>query len=574
MERLSGTFAVRRLNALLKAQAFGALGALVPRLTDMIVSGNVIGVDALAGIAATVPVTIGALFLGKLVYCGSGYLYAKCQGEFDREGAREIAGMALELAAVVGALIYATMFFGRDMYMDLMGISGSIREQAVAYWRWTSVYLAVFPSLMVMWRLVYADGETVTTAIGDVCQPVFALVLTVVLAKATGSAGGSALGTLIAEIAADSIMMLHLFRKANTIAPKWCFSLARAKELVFYSLTDASTRLCQCGFMAVVNRLVVYAASAEFLPVVGVIALLLELREVLDKIGDAYTPIAEMYLGEGNLRQLRILARHALSVAAAVGAGLMAALAFFAPEVVAFYGIPRGLVFDHSVTALRICCVALPVSSVIAFMTSHYLVLGRVAMSVTLTVAAEFLMTAGCASVFCFFWGLDALWIGLPFGGFLALVVTMAYAWMVDRRDFPMLIPPAGDGVLTVSFVPETGRIVRVRDEVERFLSERDVPAATIGRIMLLVEECAMALLDNNGKKARKIVAEGSFHVEPESVRVVIRDTGRICDITDDDARVSGLRSFVIAGMMRQYSDRRYLNTIGCNRAAFTFSRA
>lgn len=74
------SFARKRFNALLRAQAFGVVGALVPRLADLFVSGNVVGVDALAGVAAVMPVTVGALFVGKLVYCGSGYLFAKYQG--------------------------------------------------------------------------------------------------------------------------------------------------------------------------------------------------------------------------------------------------------------------------------------------------------------------------------------------------------------------------------------------------------------------------------------------------------------------------------------------------------------
>lgn len=49
------SFARIRLNLLLKSQAFGALGAFACCVTEMIVAGNIVGVDALAGIAATAP---------------------------------------------------------------------------------------------------------------------------------------------------------------------------------------------------------------------------------------------------------------------------------------------------------------------------------------------------------------------------------------------------------------------------------------------------------------------------------------------------------------------------------------
>ena len=112
------SFATHRMNMLLKGQAFGAVGALVWRLSDMVVAGNIVGVDALAGIAATIPVFIGAQFLAKMVYCGAGYLFAKRQGEFEPEKAREVVGTAMESAIVVGVLSFCAMYFGRDLYLD------------------------------------------------------------------------------------------------------------------------------------------------------------------------------------------------------------------------------------------------------------------------------------------------------------------------------------------------------------------------------------------------------------------------------------------------------------------------
>ena len=78
-----------------------------------------------------------------------------------------------------------------------------------------------------------------------------------------------------------------------------------------------------------------------------------------------------------------------------------------------------------------------------------------------------------------------------------------------------------------------------------------------------------MTVADDNGMG--KALAEASFSVTADETRVVLRDTGRLRDITDDDAQVSSFRSFVVSGLMRSYDNRRYLTTIGCNRAAFSF---
>ena len=77
---------------------------------------------------------------------------------------------------------------------------------------------------------------------------------------------------------------------------------------------------------------------------------------------------------------------------------------------------------------------------------------------------------------------------------------------------------------------------------------------------------------DNVGRKG--VLSEVSFVVSDEETQMVIRDTGKLRDITDSDARVSSFRNFVISGLMRSYENRRYLTTIGCNRAAFSFRNA
>lgn len=563
------SFASQRLHGLLTTQAFGAGGALVACVVDMIVAGNLVGVDALAGIAAVLPVLVGAQFLARLVYCGAGYQFAKYQGLMDRERTRRVVGLSLEAAAVVGLAFFAVTALGRDLYLDYMGLSGNVREQAVLYWRWIMVYHSISPLTMTMWWLVYADGETVVTAIADTTSPFLTIVLSVVFTRMTGTAAGAALGVLVGLISADMLSLLHLLRKSNAVVPTLNFSWRGLWEIVSYSLTDSVAKLCQCGFVAVVSKLVVFSASVAYLPVVSMVALVQQLCDILNRIGNAYTPIAAMYLGERNLPRLRELARHSLLIAVVVGVLLLAVVELLAPQIVTLYGIPRGDVFDSCVIVLRGGALALPIASVLLFLCSHYLVLGRIALSVTNTVLMSFLLTASSAVAFCLAWGVGALGVGLPAGVILTLIAVAVYCWAVERQR-PLLIPADRNAVLNLTFTPDAGRIVRARDEGERFLRTQGVGSETVARIMLLVEECAMSAADAC-RRAERMSIEASFLVDGDAVTLVLRDTGEARDVTDGDAQVTSLRSFVIAGLMRSYENRRYLNTIGCNRAVFSF---
>lgn len=228
--------------------------------------------------------------------------------------------------------------------------------------------------------------------------------------------------------------------------------------------------------------------------------------------------------------------------------------------------------YETSVHALKVSALTIPISSMLCFLSSHYLTINRVALSVVETVLEEFVLTAGCVVALGLLYGLDAIWFGLPIGGALTLVLIGAYGWRRNGCFLPMFIPADRSAILNLTFVPVAERIVEIRDAAERFLLGQGVLRETVSKIMLLVEECAMTVADDNGGR-RVVLSEVSLSVSADETCVILRDTGRLRDITDGDARVSSLRSFVVSGLMRSYEDRRYLMTIGCNRAAFAFRR-
>jgi len=368
-------------------------------------------------------------------------------------------------------------------------------------------------------------------------------------------------------------MMLHLFRKSNTVVPKWCFSVAGVRELVSCSMTDAVTKLCQCGRLAVVNVLVVRLASPHLLPVVGVVTLIDDLREILDRVGDGYMPVAGMYFGEGNVNRVGCLARRSALVAVVAGFFAMAVVLLFAPQIVSFYGIGPGEVADRGVWALRVCALVLPVASLLAFLCSHYLVVGHVRLAAAETVLEEFLLTALAALGLGLVFGFHGIWIGIPVGSVLTLTIVCVYGRRAARGGSPLLLPSAGDREhIDFSLVPSEKNAVAVRDRVGGVLRARGVREESVGRVMLMVEEFVMSVADENGK-SRRVLAEVSLVIDGDSVRVIFRDTGRIRDATDPDARVSGLRSFVLTGLLQLCEKRHYLTAVGCNRSVLSFSR-
>ena len=75
-----------------------------------------------------------------------------------------------------------------------------------------------------------------------------------------------------------------------------------------------------------------------------------------------------------------------------------------------------------------------------------------------------------------------------------------------------------------------------------------------------------MVVCDRNAGK--HIKAEVTVDLN-DGLTLVLRDDGEIFDITDTDARISSLRSYLVSNLMTAIPSRRNLTTTGFNRNVF-----
>ena len=110
--------------------------------------------------------------------------------------------------------------------------------------------------------------------------------------------------------------------------------------------------------------------------------------------------------------------------------------------------------------------------------------------------------------------------------------------------------------------------IVTVSRQVAGVLAQRNVPVAKIMRTSLMTEEMLMAVKDRN--HGRRTIGEVFLDLT-DGITLTLRDDGEIFDITDADAQISSLRTFLVASVMERQSGRINLVTTGFNRNVFRF---
>ena len=116
------------------------------------------------------------------------------------------------------------------------------------------------------------------------------------------------------------------------------------------------------------------------------------------------------------------------------------------------------------------------------------------------------------------------------------------------------------------------GEIAAASEKVGKILTAAAAPQSTVLRAALMVEEVFMAVKDRNG--ARSVRAEVTLDLNGDEAVLILRDDGEVFNITDADARITSLRTFLVASVMEFQPKRMNLTTIGYNRNIFKFEKA
>ena len=96
---------------------------------------------------------------------------------------------------------------------------------------------------------------------------------------------------------------------------------------------------------------------------------------------------------------------------------------------------------------------------------------------------------------------------------------------------------------------------------------------AKVNRGALFMEEIALTILEKNKGAKKPLLVEISLFFEEDSLLIIVRDSGKLFDLTDPDARIEGLSGFVLSGLMEAHKETAYLVTTGYNRNIIRFQK-
>ena len=547
--------------------------AILLFIADSIIGGRILGEDALAGISLVSPLFSGAIFISMIFSTGVPVLYGKSIGRFDKEEADRFFGFGLFISTLVGVTIFILSFFVGDLYLDFFNAPEAVVSHAEKYLFWMSFVFLIVPLQSYISEMVYEDGDEILSAGSDILQTLINIPLSIILCLKLGTAGLS-LGTFITTLAGLIILLLHFPKKTNSLKPNLYFSFTVLRDAVRYSLIDACSYLFLAFYAIILEKYVVLRFGSDKLVVISMIITITELSILFDGIGDAMSPILTLYLGEEAFQGMNDIFSLARKTSNIEGIVVSVLVIIFAPVIPAILGIEDTASVSLCADAARIVSLGFVFTSLLFLLSSYYLLLEKIALSLMICMLRDFLLPTAMALLCGEIFGIYGMFAGLAVAPFLAAVITtLSIRRKYGCAEYPMLIPEEKQKKVSVlyDFMVSPEATMRICDEVESALTLRGYEKKLVMRVRLIVEELFMLIYEINEKKT--VLAECVLVMCSDHIKLMEMDNGRVFDLTDEDMPVNSLRAYIITQFSSSYVKRKkFMPALSENRNTFSIS--
>lgn len=561
------TFSKQKYNALLPAALLASVVWYFVLVINVVIAGHMIGELGIAATNVVVPIYTAAEFVSGLIGMGTVYLYCTAVGEFDERKSNQIYGQGVIVATISGLVMFGIVWLIRDPFLTYMNLSNTVHQLAEQFWIGESFVVLLAPMIYLMEEMIYADGDQLLSVLTNIIGFIANIILSIVLCIKYGIIGIS-LGCCAGELVSILVACIHLLRKNNQLHFEWHLSIREIAEMCRLSFSDATLFICMSSLSIFLNKVVIETYSEKYLPVLTVAMGVFELLVVLDCIGEALTPIAEMYLGEKNYSAEKQVVNHALIVAIIESTFIMIGLLVGARFIPALYDVTSPQLIPYCVKAVRIMAVSIVFSAVTYLITSQAILIRHVMVSVLYTALSNVLLFLPVVPVLARTLGISGIWWSFSIVNVISFILYGVYVIVkYDASYFPWLLPNDDHPTFNCSFRTTDSEIVAARDKLKSFLTANRIGTKTANRAMLMVEECGRTIqFVNNG---RSVLSEYTACIEEDGIRLIIRSNGKIFDISDVDMEVLDLSSYFVSNLISECQNIRYMVTISFNRLNF-----
>lgn len=398
-------------------------------MVDSIFIGQGVGALAISGLAITFPfMNLSAAFGAAVGVGASTYLSVKL-GQKDYKTAETILGNSVTLNIIIGVAFSVVCLLFLDPILRFFGAS----DQTITYARDYMVIILVGN----VFSHMYFGMNAVLRAAGKPRHAMFATIFTVVLNTVLDpifiwplnlGIQGAAYATILAQmivlvwqfrIFCDSRELLHLKRGIYQLRGYI------VKNIIAIGISPFSMNVCACLVVIFINNQLVYYGGDMAVGAYGIanrIAFIFVMFVM--GVNQGMQPIAGYNYGAQQIDRLMSVLRYAIVVAT-----LIMLSGWIVAEFLPYYSVrlftKDATLIGLSASGLRILMAAMPFVGSQMVITNFFQSIGKVKISIFLSLSRQLLYLLPLLYVFPLFLGLNGVWYAMPVSDMLSFVVTV-----------------------------------------------------------------------------------------------------------------------------------------------------
>ena len=577
MQQTKPLFYIKRYKKVLYASLAIEVVSFVVALTDSIVAANMIDRDALIAIGLMSPFQFAAMFLASVINSGTLLNYTRAIGNYDRRRASEVFSHGCILAVGLGVLLFAFMLAVKGVFLNSADISDKTKEYLETYYDVIIWYYLFLPLYTVLDNTVMNDGGEKLSSVLNIFQVVSNVLLSVILSRTYG-VKGIAVASVICQLIAMGMACTWFFRKKSTA--HFILSFQRRSFLLLRDgmgrpIAYALTAVLVWNLNPYVNNRFGNDAMAEFV----IIRKTMELSFIFMGLSLALQPFIGILRGERNTKAERQLLREVCLIILFIGIVVSLGVLLFAPRFAAIFGFGSDVVGDSAVAGVRVIASTLFVRALLMLFFVYYFLTDRRGMMLLISILGDFVTPIAFGILGSMIAkSQSGVWIGIAVSPVVTLLICICVVRSkYGREQFPFLIPHGNEEKIYIYDFPIS--VENNMDMVEtagRLLTVEGYNQRTIKQVELVLEETLMMIREKNREKNRneknEVSVECTIITEENGVRVILRDTGILFDITDSEAYINSFEQYIISRVMLFPKSKMYITSLGYNRSEYFFS--
>lgn len=543
-------------------------------LTDSIVASNFLGADAFAAIGLISPFLSVSTFLTSIVNTGTVLNYSLEVGRFNKKRAGEFFSQGIILALLIGVLYSLVLFILGQKMISRVSVDEGIVRYLSEYYYIILFFFLLQPLSCVLDNLLVADGGETLSMAANIVLIVSNVTGSVLFAELWGIKG-IAIASVLSKVLFILLICRHFLSKKNTLRFVWHWKITDLFLIIRNGIVKASTYGLEALLIFFINMAALILFDEETLVILVVVERFLGMMTLFIGISMASQPLISTLRGEHNTKALRLLMQIVLKDMIAIS-GILAILTFiFSPFISFVFGIREGEMYYQTIKALRIVSSTLILQALLVLFFIYYVVIGKQLLAFFICLIKNFISPIVLAVLLAVAWkSHTGIWAGLAAAPVISLLLSALIVFLrYGRKIFPFLITEDTDQQIYIyDFSINESNAVKMAETIQDLMTQ--LPFSGRIRVLagMILEEVLMLIHDINRDGEELIRAECTVITTPDGMRLILRDSGRIFNLTDEENDIDSFRQYIVSNLMIHQEMKFYMTTTGYNRNELFFS--